>query len=85
MLKLDVLRILEERGKSKYWLNKQIGMSGRNFNMMVYNETKSIRYDVLETMCIALDCTPNDLLVFVPDEAPDDNPPKEGQPREKKK
>ena len=27
MIKLDVLRLLEERGKTKYWLYKQLGMS----------------------------------------------------------
>ena len=27
MIKLDVLRLLEKRGKTKYWLYKQLGMS----------------------------------------------------------
>ena len=61
MIKLDVLRILEEQGKTKYWLYKQLGMSYQNFNRMVNNETKSIRYENIETMCLLLECTPNDL------------------------
>ena len=40
MIKLDVLRLLEERGKTKYWLYKQLGMSYQNFNKMVNNQTK---------------------------------------------
>lgn len=62
MIKLDVLRILEEQGKTKYWLYKQLGMSYQNFSKMVNNETKSIRYENIETMCLLLNCTPNDLL-----------------------
>lgn len=64
MIKLDVLRLLEERGKTKYWLYKQLGMSYQNFSKMVNNETKSIRYENIETMCLLLNCTPNDLLVI---------------------
>ena len=61
MIKLDVLRILEEQGKTKYWLYKQLGMSYQNFSNMVNNQTKSIRYENIETMCLLLKCTPNDL------------------------
>ena len=61
MIKLDVLRPLEEQGKTKYWLYKQLGMSYQNFNNMVNNQTKSIRYENIETMCLLLHCTPNDL------------------------
>lgn len=64
MIKLNVLKLLEEQGKTKYWLYKQLGMSYQNFNRMVNNETKSIQYENIETMCLLLDCTPNDLLVF---------------------
>ena len=64
MIRLDVLRLLEEQGKTKYWLYKQLGMSYQNFNKMVNNQTKSIRYENIETMCLLLDCTPNDLLII---------------------
>lgn len=64
MVKLDVLRLLEERGKTKYWLYKQLGMSYQNFSKMVNNQTKSIRYENIETMCLLLNCTPNDLFVI---------------------
>ena len=64
MIKLDVLRILEEQGKTKYWLYKQLGMSYQNFSKMVNNQTKSIRYENIETICLLLNCTPNDLFVI---------------------
>lgn len=68
MIKLDVLRLLEKSGKSKYWLWKQLGMSYGNFNKMLNNETKSIRYDNIETLCLLFSCTPSDLFVITEDE-----------------
>lgn len=68
MVTLDVLRLLEKKGKTKYWLYKQLGMSYQNFNKMVQNETKSIRYDNIEVLCQLLECTPNELFLFTEDE-----------------
>lgn len=61
MIKLNALKLLEKHGKTKYWLYKQLGMSYQNFNKMVNNQTKSIRYENIETMCLLFNCTPNDL------------------------
>ncbi|MBE6762590.1 MAG: helix-turn-helix transcriptional regulator [Ruminococcaceae bacterium] len=61
MIKLKVLDLLEKKGYTKYWLYKQLGMSYQNFSKMVNNETKSIRYENIETICLLLECTPNDL------------------------
>ncbi len=70
MVKLNALKLLEEKGKTKYWLYKQLGMSYQNFNKMVNNETKSVQYEMINAMCNIFDCTPNDLLIFVDE---DDN------------
>ena len=67
MIKLDVLHLLEKNGKTKYWLYKQLGMSYQNFNMMINNQTKSIRYENIEAMCLLLHCTPNDLFIITED------------------
>lgn len=67
MIKLNVLSLLEQKGKTKYWLYKQLGMSYQNFNKMVNNETKSIRYDNIEVMCQLLECTPNELFLITED------------------
>ena len=64
MIKLNVLELLEQNGKTKYWLYKQLGMSYQNFSKMVNNETKSIQYDNIEAMCLLLKCTPNELLIM---------------------
>lgn len=67
MVKLNVLRLLEERGKTKYWLYKQLGMSYQNFSRMANNQTASIRYDNIEALCNIFDCSPNELFSFVED------------------
>lgn len=67
MIKLNVLALLEQKGKTKYWLYKQLGMSYQNFSRMVNNETKSIRYDNIEVMCQLLECTPNELFLITED------------------
>ena len=51
MVTLDVLSLLEKKGKTKYWLYHQLGMSYQNFSRMVNNETKSIRYENIEALC----------------------------------
>ena len=67
MIRLKALELLEKKGKTKYWLYKQLGMSYQNFSNMVNNKTKSIRYENIETMCLLLESTPNDLLEITED------------------
>lgn len=68
MIKLRVLELLEQKSKSKYWLYKQLGMSYQNFSKMINNETKSIRYENIETLCLLFECTPNELFEFSDEE-----------------
>lgn len=67
MIKLNVLELLDKNNKTKYWLYKQLGMSYQNFSRMVNNQTKSIRYENIETLCLLLNCTPNELFEITED------------------
>lgn len=67
MVRLNVLNLLEKNGKTKYWLYKQLGMSYQNFSKMINNQTKSIRYENIETLCLLLHCTPNELFEITED------------------
>lgn len=62
-MKLRILEILKEKGKTKYWLYNQLGLSCQNFNKIVNNETSGIKFDNLKAICDILECTPNDLFV----------------------
>ena len=64
MLRLRALELLGDRGKTKYWLYKQLNMSYQNFDKMVTNQTKSIQYENIEAMCIILSVMPNELFEF---------------------
>lgn len=64
MIRLNILELLQKRGKTKYWLNKHLGMSYQNFTRMVNNQTKSIRLTNIEALCQLLECTPNDLFTI---------------------
>lgn len=61
MVKLNVLKILKKKGKTKYWLYNQMDMAYTNFNNLVTNKTKSIKYQNIEKLCNILDCSPNDI------------------------
>ena len=61
MVRLNILPLLEKKGKTKYWLYKQMGMSYQNFNRMVTNQTQAIQLHRIETLCQLLECTPNEL------------------------
>ena len=67
MITLNVLELLEKNGKTKYWLFKQLGMSYQNFSKMINNQTKSIRYENIETLCLLFNCTPNELFKITED------------------
>ncbi len=67
MLKLNVIQILKNQNKSKYWLFNQINskkpISYTNFNNLISNKTNSIKYDNIELLCTILNCQPNDLFI----------------------
>ena len=55
--------ILKEKGKTRYWLYMQLGLSYQNFKKIVENETTAIKFENLKAICDILECTPNDLFV----------------------
>ena len=61
MLSLKINKILEEQGKTQYWLGKQTGISPNNILKICNGETSTIRFDTLEKICKALNCSINDL------------------------
>ena len=61
MVRLRILEILEEQKHTKYWLFKQMDLSYQNFNRMVMNETRSIRFENLDILSNILNCPVGDL------------------------
>ena len=63
MISLRVNEILKQQEKTPYWLGKQTGISQNNILKICNGETSTIRFDTLEKICKALDCSINDLFV----------------------
>ena len=62
MARLRIQELLQEQGKSRYWLFQQLNMSYQSYRRMLENETKSIRKENIEALCKIFGCSPNDLL-----------------------
>ena len=61
MARLRLQELLQEQGKSRYWLFQQLNMSYQSYRRMLENETKSIRKENIEALCQIFGCSPNDL------------------------
>lgn len=63
MLSLKINEILKQQGKTPYWLGKQTGISQNNIGKICNGETSTIRFDTIEKICKALNCSINDIFV----------------------
>ena len=61
MIKLRVQEILDEKGKTRYWLAKETAYSYQHICNIVGNKTKQIRFETLELFCGVLECSVKDL------------------------
>lgn len=61
MLSLKINEILEQQGKTPYWLGKQTGISQNNIGKICNGETSTIRFDTIEKICKTLNCSINDI------------------------
>jgi putative transcriptional regulator len=62
MLKIKIDKVLEEKGRTKYWLIKEKELNFHTVTNLVKNKTTGIQFDTLEKICKTLDCTPNDII-----------------------
>ena len=60
-MKLKLKELLEQENKSVYWLKHETNISNATIYKMVNNETTMISFDNIEKICMALNCTPNDV------------------------
>jgi putative transcriptional regulator len=67
VIKTRIDELLRERGKSLYWLAKETGIAYPTLWRLRDSKTESIAFRVLEGICLALGCTPGDVLVVVSD------------------
>ena len=63
---INIDKILENKGKTRYWLAKEIGITYPNLVKLCNNKTESIKFDILNKICNKLECAPNDILTITP-------------------
>lgn len=67
MIGLRIIEILQEQGKSRYWLCKQMGMHYVSFKKMLENNTASIRFETLDKLSKLLNVPIGDLFTEIED------------------
>lgn len=59
--------LLDDQMKLKE-LAEATGLAVNNLSILKTNKARAIRFTTLETLCKTLNCTPGDLLEYVPDQ-----------------
>jgi putative transcriptional regulator len=62
MIEVRVDGLLENRGRSFYWLAKETGISHTTLWRLKKGKALGINFETLEKMCRALECQPGDVL-----------------------
>jgi len=65
-IRLDYV-LLDKRMKLKD-LAEATGLAVNNLSILKTNKARAIRFSTLNSLCKALDCTPGNLLEYIPDE-----------------
>lgn len=63
-MKISIQEKLKEKGMSRYELAKRIGVTYPTIDNIYKGTSTSIKFDILESICIELDCLPIDILTF---------------------
>lgn len=67
MIKLNLDRVMQERGISLTELAGRIDITLANLSILKTNKARAIRFTTLDAICRALQCQPGEILEFVPD------------------
>jgi putative transcriptional regulator len=72
LLRLDVM--LARRKVRSRTLARAIGISETNLSLLKSGKVRGLRFATLDAICHYLDCTPGDLLEYLPDADAETNP-----------
>lgn len=66
IINLDVM--MAKRKISLGELSEKVGITLANLSILKNNKARAVRFSTLDAICRALDCTPGDILEYLPDE-----------------
>ena len=69
MIKVNLTKLLEEQGITMYRLAKDTGVTYPTLWKLNTGRAQRIGFDLLEKICLRLDCTPGELLLINPEVA----------------
>ncbi len=61
---MNVQNLLNKKGKTRYWLVKEMQTTYKTVNKLCDNTLTGLQLETIEKLCEILDCTPNDLFIF---------------------
>lgn len=61
---MNVQQLLDEKGKTRYWLVKQMQTTYKTVNKICDNTLTGLQLETIEKLCQILECTPNDLFTI---------------------
>lgn len=62
-MKISIQKRLNEIGMSRYELAKRVGVTYPTIDNIYRGKSTSIKFEILESICKELKCTPNDIFV----------------------
>lgn len=60
-MKIHIDKLLKEKGKTRYWLANETGIYYHNLVKLCDGKTSSIGFELMEKICIALECNLQDI------------------------
>ncbi len=70
MIEVRVDGLLEEQGRSFYWLAKETGISHTTLWRLKKGKALGINFATLEKICLVLNCQPGDVLAMADERKP---------------
>jgi len=61
-IKIVLKDVLDEKGKTRYWLAKETGIHFKTVDSYYKNKIKRYEADSILKMCLALDCQVGDII-----------------------
>ncbi len=67
-IEVNLAVMLAKRRMRSRELAERIGITEQNLSLLKAGKVRGVRFETLSRICEALDCTPGDLLAYVPGE-----------------
>ena len=71
MIRIRLDYLLLDKGMTLTELAEKTGIALNNLSILKTNKARAVRFSTLNALCVALGCTPGDLIEYVPENPPE--------------